>query len=342
MRADQEMDGARLPVYPGNDALRPSRHNLTMTSAPTVPSTRMEHCPMCRHRPGVIRHVDAQDRWFGTPGSWIFRYCPRCSGLWLDPRPTSAALPMLYERYYTHEPVSGHKERCVWARVRAHLPWHGCDEAGALGYLTGLAPGRVLDVGCGNGTRMRRLHLAGWRVFGVDMDPGAVERARLANLGEVVLGTLEDVEPATPFDAIVMFHVLEHLEEPLAALRRARELLRPGGTLAVATPNAGSCLHRLYGQRWRGLEPPRHLQIFSLPALQRLAHDAGFEQVEVVTNARNAGNLALASERSYGKDMSLPLRVPLLVKSELLQAWQWICLRWNPTCGEELVAIARR
>ncbi|HEV2126522.1 MAG TPA: class I SAM-dependent methyltransferase [Chloroflexota bacterium] len=306
----------------------------------TVPTARVEHCPMCGHGPGVVRHVGARDRWFGTPGSWTFRYCPLCSGLWLDPRPASASLPMLYERYYTHDVVAGHETPSALARVRSHLPWHSLDEAGALGYLTELAPGRVLDVGCGNGARMRRFHLAGWSAAGVDMDPGAVQRARLANVGDVVLGTLHDVEVSTPFDAVVMFHVLEHLEDPLAALRRARELLRPGGTLAVATPNAASWLHERYGHRWRGLEPPRHLQIFSLPALERVAQDAGFVQVQVFTTARNAGNLALASERSYGKPMSKQRSLALLAKSELLHAAQWFYLRWKPTCGEELVAIA--
>lgn len=305
-----------------------------------IPSISVPNCPTCRRGSGLVRHVGARDLWFGTPGRWVVRECEHCQGLWLDPRPTSAALPQLYENYYTHGAKVGRRNRSVWARLRSRLPWHDLDVTAALGYLTGMSPGRVLDLGCGDGTRMEALRGAGWSPVGVDLDIQAVEAARRANVGEIMLGTIADVGPPASFDAIVAFHVLEHVEDPLAALRRARELLRPRGILSVATPNATSWLHKRYGDRWRGLEPPRHLQIFSPSGLRRLICEAGFTSVDVFTTARNAGGLAFVSEASYGVDMPRPARLVLQLKSELIQALQWLRLRWQPNCGEELVAIA--
>lgn len=307
-----------------------------------VPVARVVSCPICRGTSGQVYHSATTDRWFGVGGSWAFRKCASCDGLWLDPRPTTAALPLVYTNYYTHggSPRRGGRPS-LGRTVCARLPWHAADRRGAIGYLDGVRPGRVLDVGCGDGSRLGRLSMEGWSTVGVDVDGRAVEASRETIGASVQLGTIHDVEQSTSFDAIIMFHVLEHVEDPEGTLLRARELLRPGGVLAITTPNAASWLHRIYGHRWRGLEPPRHLQVFAESGLRRILGDAGFAQLEISTTERNAGLLAVASETSYGSGSALR-RLALAMKGELFQMIEWIRLSRSPYCGEELVAICSR
>jgi hypothetical protein len=78
-------------------------------------------------------------------------------------------------------------------------------------------------------------------------------------------------------------------------MRKCRELLKPGGRLVVTTPNARGLGHARFGASWRGLEPPRHLQIFSPPTLAECARRAGLEVLEAGSTAANADYLSAAS-----------------------------------------------
>lgn len=144
---------------------------------------------------------------------------------------------------------------------------------------TGTRP-RLLDVGCANGAFMLQMRGMGWEVEGIDFDRRALEHARRAGLNARA-GTIADVDPATAcFDAITLGHVIEHLHDPRVALVHLRRLLRPGGMLWMATPNIESLGHRRYGRNWFGLDPPRHLVLFSHQALVWLLADVGFARVE--------------------------------------------------------------
>ena len=322
-------------------AVRPVA-DLNMTAHRSIGLVNVDRCPTCHDSSGEILHRAASDRWFGVPGSWAFRRCDACRGLWLDPRPAESALSTLYEQYYTHSSTNVHRSTAsIWRKLLTHLPWHAADKQGDVGYIRGVPPGRVLDVGCGDGRRLARLTLDGWSAVGIDTDHRAVQAARHAFDGEVLCGTVHDIDDVAGYDAIVMFHVLEHVHDPLATLIRTSYLLRPGGTLSIATPNATSWLHDAFGDRWRGLEPPRHLQIFSKLGLITMLSEAGFDEINAMTTARNAGLLALASQTPpiVGRPVSTPVS---LMKGELLQGVEWIKLHWSPDCGEELVAIATR
>ena len=91
-------------------------------------------------------------------------------------------------------------------------------------------------------------------------------------------GPLEEADfPAAGFDAVVMWDVIEHLWDPMTAMRTVARLLRPGGRLCLSTPNAGSAMARLLGRRWAFMTPPEHLGFFNQQSMARLLDSAGME-----------------------------------------------------------------
>jgi len=103
----------------------------------------------------------------------------------------------------------------------------------------------------------------------------------------VVTGGIEEGGFADDlFDAVSVFHVIEHVHDPAALLRKCARVLRPGGLLVITTPNLHSLGHRWFRENWRGLEPPRHLHIFSSLALMELVTRAGLVARNPRTTAR--------------------------------------------------------
>lgn len=268
--------------------------------------------PQCHLCGAVGRELYSglRDRLFGAPGVWSLRQCPSpdCGLLWLDPMPRAEELAKAYARYYTHavaEEGSAGAMRRAWRALKAAYlaERYGYDAAGSrfqtrvlaalmfllplrrreveasVRYLQRQPGGRLLDVGCGAGDWLARMRQLGWEVEGLDFDPAAVEVARAREL-PVRFGPLEEQGYAPEsFDAVTLHHVIEHVPDPLQTLRECHRVLRVGGRLVVATPNARSLSHRIFGPDWRGLEPPRHLHVFTPESLRRALEHAGFRRM---------------------------------------------------------------
>jgi SAM-dependent methyltransferase len=136
----------------------------------------------------------------------------------------------------------------------------------------------LLDIGCGAGTFLHVARLRGFVPHGMDASARAVAIAGKqygysVRQGEIGSRVWDDCR----FDFITMFHVLEHLRDPLKGLLFAGRLLKPAGTLIVQVPNLYSLQARLFGNRWYGLDVPRHVINFSPKALGVLLNEAGYE-----------------------------------------------------------------
>lgn len=159
----------------------------------------------------------------------------------------------------------------------------------------------VLDVGCGAGANARRLRERGIRTHGVTVSE--LEREAAAReMERVVVANIEcdDLDYADGhFDALLLSHVLEHLVDPTAALRRLTRLLRPGGRAYVALPNLAYWRQRLLLLAGRfeytdtGVMDRTHLRFFTYVTAQRLIGEAGLRLV----NARAVGHLPLGPLR---------------------------------------------
>jgi 2-polyprenyl-3-methyl-5-hydroxy-6-metoxy-1,4-benzoquinol methylase len=126
--------------------------------------------------------------------------------------------------------------------------------------------------------------------------------------------------------------VIEHVPDPASLLKECRRVLRPGGKLVVATPNCKSLGHSLFKENWRGLEPPRHLQILSPLALRRFLSEAGFKQVKIMTV-----NSYYVIYHSYALFRS---RKPNPIMTRVLAMFEAVLLGFKASMGECIVAIA--
>ena len=218
---------------------------------------------------------------------------------------------------------------------------------GAVMWLGTSCRGRLLDVGCGNGIFLATMKELGWEVAGVEPDRQAARVAREQFGLNVHVGTLEEAGFADgTFDAITMSHVVEHLADPISALRECWRVLRKGGRLVVTTPNIESLGHRLYGKAWIGLDPPRHLFLFSPPTLRTCIERSGLQVLELRTTARLTpwmwANSSLIRRNGTilgcsGKGQSFWLQLAGLIFQAGGQR-----LRIAKDAGEEVVMIANK
>lgn len=323
----------------------------------TEPATA---CPLC----GTIgrqRYVDVRDLLLGVPGRWNVRECRADRHLWLDPRPLSSELDKIYRNYYTHvtrrssSRVMRLLRRWLTASVAASYGYSVGPKMPALGVLLGLFPpirdlaaadymwlsrqagARILDVGAGDGAFLDRMRAAGWTVVGIEPDRNAVAAAAARFGIRLEVGTLEgaDLDEAS-FDAVTLSHVIEHVPDPVDVLARCRALLRAGGRIVVVTPNASSLAHLVFRSSWRGLEPPRHLHVFSRTSLEQVASRAGMHGATVRRTSKSAFWIWIASLRLRSANAAEPrLWSIAAVLSGLLFSFVESLLL--PSFGEELL-----
>jgi hypothetical protein len=111
-----------------------------------------------------------------------------------------------------------------------------------------------------------------------------------------------DVWQGRKFHIITMFHVLEHLLDPLAALLWAKGLLEPGGSMILQIPNAGSIQSGVFGTRWYGLDVPRHIINFTEMSLECLLQQAGLGMCRRARFSLRDNPASLASSVAPGLD----------------------------------------
>ena len=304
----------------------------------TIRCEPLDDCYLCGAR-GEELYRALRDQLYGAPGDWNLWRCSAqdCGLLWLNPMPGADDLHLAYADYYTHDPAAVASRALGAARRRGNAYFL---------YIRDRAPGRLLEIGCGDGSRLQAFEALGWQVTGQETDERAARIAAGKTAGAVLQGPLEQQAlPERHFDAIVMNHVLEHVPNPRELLQRCRRLLAPGGVLSLVTPNARSLGHALFRSNWRGLEPPRHVYIYTPGALQRLAASAGFRDYSVSTRSINAaGTVAQGSLGLWRQSRGAAPLPPLLTRllGHLLRVAEYGWRLFDRGAGAECVLLAAR
>ena len=136
--------------------------------------------------------------------------------------------------------------------------------------LTGKKNGSILDIGSGTGAFLNTMQLADWQVKGLEPDEAA--RKKSVELYGLQLSESEELYtlPANSFDAITMWHVLEHVHDLHGYINQVNNLLRPGGKIFIAVPNYTCYDEEIYKEYWAAYDVPRHLYHFSPKAMKEL------------------------------------------------------------------------
>ena len=224
--------------------------------------------------------ITAEDDLTGRPGRFTFVRCTECGLVYQSPR-----LTLEHVKAYYGDGYIAHRRTERWGPLAPIFRWamDSVDRA-KLRLLTryvDLGPhASVLDVGCGAGTFLAKVRDGyGAAVAGVDfIDLSGRDGFRGVEFHH---GLFYDQDVGDErFDAITMWHFLEHDYDPARSLAHARRALKTGGRLVVEVPRLDSLTFRLFGRRWPGLQAPQHTACYDRAALVRIVEQAGFRVVD--------------------------------------------------------------
>ena len=216
----------------------------------------IRECAICGKASGATtREVWARDEYF------VALKCQKCGLVQIDPGLTPEGLGVYYATYLKHRLEETQKFES--RRIQYLL------DAAFLGRY--VSAGTVLDVGCSGGFFLDAIG-SGFTKVGLEIDPEAAKFAREKFGLDVHAATLgDDPFSSGQFDVVTFRGVIEHIYEPVAALSRAADLLRPGGRVFIcATPNLNSFCAEVYREKWNLWHPIQHINIFSVDTLHRL------------------------------------------------------------------------
>ncbi len=225
-------------------------------------------CGSASHQP----QWTVRDTLLDTPGSYEIVRCLQCGTLRVSPAPSFAERRRSFsDSYPLFDWALGRKQAVAEVRIARF-------QRQIVEISRRHRPGRLLDVGCGDGYFMLGMQRRGWQTRGIELHDAVAAYAR-DELGlDVAAGAEHEVDWQGPFDCITLFGVLEDVDDPNACLQRCYENLSEHGLLVVQTHNITSWEARYFGPDWFNIEAPRHLWHFSPPTLERLLEQNGFRQ----------------------------------------------------------------
>ena len=281
---------------------------------------------------------------FHSYGNFVLVRCATCTLVTLETAPASdkGVLAEYDEGYYSYTDLATYLsgqasmlQRTRYSILRSVLDAHVSQARWRRVVLSlflrkwGELPRKrgemLLDVGCGDGLFLYFLQEKGWHVLGVE--PGLSRSAARGNLPITIFtGYLRDANLASDsFDVLRFHHSLEHMLDPLAELREARRILKPGGLLTITVPNIESLPARILGRHWSNLNLPQHIWHFRPYTITKLLERVGFQDIKV---HRVASWTPLKFDSRGG--LKLPLTLVSLILGvffEMFGVGDWLSVR---------------
>lgn len=168
---------------------------------------------------------------------------------------------------------------------------------------TGLQKGILLDIGAGTGAFASEMKNAAWNVSALEPDEAARNIAKKKH--GLLLQLSDDLFTlsAETFDAITLWHVLEHVHQLHDYLQTFQKILKPNGRLMIAVPNYTSFDATYYKECWAAYDVPRHLYHFSPASMKQLLASHNFELIQLKPMPFDAYYVSMLSEQyKWGKN----------------------------------------
>jgi len=268
--------------------------------------TSISTCPICSGTE-FIAHLSCTDYTASQEHFSLIR-CTKCKFVFTNPRPNDESLATYYisDKYISHtgdnktfiNKIYLQARKITLRRKRKLVRKYSLEN-------------KILDVGCGTGEFLNEMKSHGWRIFGVEPSPSARESAEKKTETKICK-SLNDVSENN-FNAITLWHVLEHLPDLNLALQTLHQLINETGTIFIAVPNLQSYDASYYGSFWAAYDVPRHLWHFDKNNMKILLEKNGLKLIKTLPMHLDSFYVALLSE-SYKN----PKRLKLL---QLLKAF---------------------
>lgn len=242
----------------------------------------MDKCPICG---GAVRFLAAlYDDRYGYPGEFRLAGCPACGHKSLRTSIPPESLPELYLSRYPRSSFRLEDYRPC-REICGFRGWLDGERCSAYAWVPKAV--RILDIGCGFGETLGYHKARGCEVYGVEADEN-IRRVAERYGFDVRVGLFDpSLYERDSFDYVTMDQVIEHMSDPVEALRGVARVLNPGGTAILSTPNADGWGARLFGRRWIHWHAPYHLHFFSGRSMSIAAERAGMnlERIRNITSS---------------------------------------------------------
>lgn len=208
---------------------------------------------------------------------FVIWQCSDCSLRFTQDVPDEGSIGRYYQSadYISHSNTSKGLINKMYQRVRNYT----LNQKAGLVISNTVQTGKILDLGAGIGAFLNTMKGKGWEITGIEPDEGA--RTQAKNLFNIDLNETNAVDELTAnsFDAITLWHVLEHVHRLHSYVERLKILLKPGGRIFIAVPNYESLDSSIYKLYWAAYDVPRHLYHFSPKAIDTLMQEHGLKVI---------------------------------------------------------------
>lgn len=238
---------------------------------------QLSTCPVCEHQGADTIVARLSDRRKGLRGKWDIVPCGACGAQYMAPMPSDEALTDYYSAYTSESEVVlvdglGSKQ----PQLRRAYHWLSGD-VDPRDFVKIPAGAKVLDYGSGGGTYLSYFHSRGVDIVGAEISEVMIEACSKAGLMMRRVQSFDDIPfPDAEFDVVYLMQVFEHLRKPRRFMQELARVLKTGGVLYLALPNADSAWRRIFGANWvSGWFAPFHLVHYTKESLTQLADEYG-------------------------------------------------------------------
>lgn len=233
-------------------------------------------CPVC-HNTDINPLLTVKDHSVSKENFVVWQ-CTNCSLRFTQDVPDQNSIGAYYQsaEYISHTNTSKGLVNQLYQKVRNYT----LEQKAGLIIRNTVKQGKILDLGAGVGAFLHTMKKKGWDVTGIEPDNGARQQAKKdfdIDLNETVLFWKLQ---AGSFDAITLWHVLEHVHELHPYIEQLKNLLKPDGKIFIAVPNYQSLDNSIYKLYWAAYDVPRHLYHFAPKSIKTLVEQHGLQLVD--------------------------------------------------------------
>ena len=268
-----------------------------------MPLIHYTTCPSCHS--DQIEPVFRAEDYTVTHETFPIWQCAACSFRFTQDVPDAEAIGVYYrsEEYISHSNTTKGLVNSLYHLVRRQTL---ADKRHLILSATRMRQGRMLDIGAGTGAFVAYMQQHGWEVAGLEPDETARERALADHKVQLMDTSSLFSLPAGSYDAVTLWHVLEHVHDLHPYVEQLKTLIKPGGRIFIAVPNYTAYDATVYGAAWAAYDVPRHLYHFSPDAMEDLLTRHGLQLHYNQPMWYDSFYISMLSEKyKYGKGNTL-------------------------------------